>query len=246
MLKRFMKKGAGEVRPASAADDAQGASEAAYFRAATGWDLDRMSILQRSERRAWLFSMLFAVVTTASIVAIVLMLPLKTVEPFVIRVDNATGIVDVVNSLRTSRNTYEESITKFFLSRYIRAKEGYSPATFNIAYNEAGYLSAPALRDSLFEEFNPANPSSPVNLYGQGEVTVQIKTISFLRNNIASIRYLKRLSGVDKPSVTHWVATAEFRYVDAPATEEARQHNPLGFQLTAYRNDPENGSGTGQ
>lgn len=224
---------------------ARATSEEAYFRAATGWDLDRMSILQRSERRAWLFSVLFAVVAAASIAAIVLMLPLKTVEPFVIRVDNATGIVDVVNSLRTSKNTYEESISKYFLARYIRAKEGYSPATFNLAYTEAGYLSAPTMRDALYEEFNPANAASPVNRYKQGEVAVQIKTISFLRNNIASVRYMKSTTGVDRPSVTHWVATAEFRYLDAPAMEEARQYNPLGFQVVSFRTDPESGAGVG-
>lgn len=220
-------------------------SEVAYFQAATGWDLDRMSILQRAERRAWFFSVLFALMATAALVAVVLMLPLKTVEPFVIRVDNTTGIVDVVNALRTSKSTYEESVSKYFLSRYIRAKEGYSPATFNLAYTEAGYLSSSTMRDALYEEFNPANTASPVNRYKQGEVTVQIKTISFLRSNIASIRYLKTTAGVDRPGVTHWVATAEFRYLDAPAMEEARQHNPLGFQVVSFRTDPESGAGVG-
>jgi len=230
---------------ADAPVDTSTSSEDAYFRAATGWDLDRMSILQRSERRAWLFSVLFAVVAAASMAAIVLMLPLKTVEPFVIRVDNATGIVDVVNSLRTSKNTYEESISKYFLSRYIRAKEGYNAATFNLAYTEAGYLSSSTMRDALYEEFNPANAASPVNRYKQGEVSVQIKTISFLRSNIASVRYMKSITGVDRQTVTHWVATAEFRYLDAPAMEEARQHNPLGFQVVSFRTDPESGAGVG-
>lgn len=234
---------AGDVVPAAADPGEQATSEADYFRAATGWDLDRMGGLQRSERRAWLFSVLFAIVAAVSIAAIALMLPLKTVEPFVIRVDNATGIVDVVNSLRTSKNTYEESISKYFLSRYIRAKEGYSPATFNLAYTEAGYLSSSTMRDALYEEFNPVNAASPVNRYKQGEVTVQIKTISFLRAHIASVRYMKSTAGVDRPSVTHWVGTAEFRYLDAPTMEEARQHNPLGFQIVSFRSDPESGAG---
>jgi type IV secretion system protein VirB8 len=243
------RKGAEPALPADAASQKAAdsrpneSSEEAYFRAATGWDLDRMSILQRAERRAWLFSVLFAIVAAASVVAIVLMLPLKTVEPFVIRVDNATGIVDVVNSLRTSKNTYEESISKYFLSRYIRAKEGYNPATFNLAYSEAGYLSSATMRDALYEEFNPANAGSPVNRYKQGEVSIQIKTISFLRSNIASVRYMKSVVGVDRPSITHWVATAEFRYLDAPAMEEARQYNPLGFQIVTFRTDPESGAG---
>lgn len=214
-------------------------TEAAYFREASAWDIDRMTLIRQSERRAWVFTVLFAGIAACSMAAIALMLPLKTVEPFVIRVDNTTGIVDVVNTLRTSSNTYEEAVSKYFLGRYIRAREGYTPSTFGLTYQEAGYLSSTPMRATLYNEFNPKNPGSPVNVYGQGEAIVQIKTISFLKAGIGSVRYLKRATLGDRETTTHWVATVEFRYLNAPESEDARQHNPLGFQVLSYRTDPE-------
>ncbi len=193
------------VDEASSADAPIIAPEAAHFNEASAWDIDRILLIKRSERRAWQFMLLFAGIAAASMVAIVLLMPLKTVEPFVIRVDNSTGIVDIVNTLRTSKNTYDEAISKYFLARYLRAKEGYSPATFALAYSEAGYLSSAPMRDALYAEFNPQNPNSPVNVNGSSDVSIQIKTVSFLKDDLASIRYLKR-STSNNVLPSHWVA----------------------------------------
>ena len=42
----------------------------------------------------------------ASVGAVAALAPLKTVEPFVIRVDSATGIVDTVSALRATARRY--------------------------------------------------------------------------------------------------------------------------------------------
>ncbi len=60
-----------------------------------------------------------------SVAAVVALTPLKTVEPFVIRVDNSTGIVEVVSALSSAAGTYDEEVTKYFAARYVRAREGY-------------------------------------------------------------------------------------------------------------------------
>src|SRR5262249_54372862 len=67
-----------------------------YFEEAASWDADRIQQGRRSLRLAlgvagagWLAVLLLAG-------ALILLMPLKRVEPFVVRVDNATGVVDVV------------------------------------------------------------------------------------------------------------------------------------------------------
>ena len=69
--------------------------------------------------------------------------------------------------------------------------------------------------------------------------SIQIVNVSFVAKNVAQVRYIKteRKGGAETQS--RWVATIEFRYVSQPASEEARGVNPLGFQVTNYRNDPE-------
>ena len=66
-----------------------------------------------------------------------------------------------------------------------------------------------------------------------------VVAIAFVAKNVAQVRYVRtdRKGGAEVQS--HWVATVEFRYVSQPAGEEARGVNPLGFQVTNYRNDPE-------
>ena len=65
-------------------------------------------------------------VAFASVMAVAMLTPLKTVEPYVIRVDNSTGIVDVVESLRDGETNYDEAINKYFTQWYVRYREGYS------------------------------------------------------------------------------------------------------------------------
>ena len=67
-----------------------------YFAEAASWDRDRALMHSRSERRAWRVAGTALVLLTLAIGALLALMPLKTVKPFVIRVDNATGMVDVV------------------------------------------------------------------------------------------------------------------------------------------------------
>ena len=65
----------------------------------------------RSRRIAWVTAGVASLLAIVSVAAVAALTPLKTVEPFVIRVDNATGIVDVVNALDNARETYDEAVS---------------------------------------------------------------------------------------------------------------------------------------
>ena len=42
-----------------------------------------------------------------------------------IRVDNSTGIVDVVSALTSNAGRYDEEVTQYFAAKYVRATEGF-------------------------------------------------------------------------------------------------------------------------
>ena len=67
-----------------------------YFQEAASWDRDRTAMNERSVRIAWRIAIGACALTVMAITALMLLMPLKRVEPFVIRIDNSTGIVDVV------------------------------------------------------------------------------------------------------------------------------------------------------
>ena len=97
-----------------------------YFDNARRWEQDLLLSAHRSRRTAWVVAAGACALAVASVGAVAALAPLKTVEPFVIRVDNATGIVDTVSALNSTPARYDEAVTKYILRRYVRAREGYS------------------------------------------------------------------------------------------------------------------------
>src|SRR3546814_12870382 len=64
----------------------------------------------------------------AAIAAVAMLTPLKTVTPYVITVDKATGASEIAAPLTGDRQiTYNEAVAKYFLADYVRNREGWIP-----------------------------------------------------------------------------------------------------------------------
>ena len=94
-----------------------------YFAEARSWDQDRLRAAVRSRRLAWVVAGGAGALAAAAVTAVSVLAPLKTVEPYVVRVDEATGGVEVMTGLKGGKDlTYEEAVTKSFLATYLRAR----------------------------------------------------------------------------------------------------------------------------
>jgi type IV secretion system protein VirB8 len=89
----------------------------AYFDNARRWEQDLLLAAHRSRRTAWVIAAGACALAVASLSAVAALAPLKTVEPFVIRVDNATGIVDTVSALNSTPARYDEVFSRALRSR---------------------------------------------------------------------------------------------------------------------------------
>ena len=69
-----------------------------YFTEARRWDQDRLASALRSRRLAWSAAAVATGLAGIATGAVAMLTPLKSTEPFVIRVDRTTGAVDVVLS----------------------------------------------------------------------------------------------------------------------------------------------------
>jgi len=216
-------------------------SFATYLKEARTWETDKVQALQKSTKIAWLIAISAGIMAFASVMAVAMLAPFKTVEPYVIRVDNSTGIVDVVEAMKDSKTNYDEAMNKYFTQWYVRYREGYSKELAEDYYANVGIMSVGLEQQKYFEWFNPKNKLSPMNLYGPyAKVRVRVKSTSFIKENVAMVRYTKEIErGMDKPEVTHWAATITFKYSGSPMKESDRAVNPLGFQVVEYRNDPD-------
>ena len=212
-----------------------------YFDDTKTWETNKVQELEKSKKTAWLITAVSGVFTFMALGALFMLLPLKKVVPYVIRVDNNTGVVDVVSELKETDTNYDESINKYFTQWYVRYREGYSKDIRNEYYSSVGLMSSSSEAKKYYEYFNKSNPTSPLNLYGESaSVKIRIKGTSFIKPDVALVRYIKEVwHGSDKPQTSHWAATVSFKYSGAPMKEDDRGINPLGYQVLDYRNDPE-------
>lgn len=213
-----------------------------YFAEARRWDQDRLAEALRSRRLAWAAAAAAAALAAISVAAVAALTPLKTTEPFVIRVDQATGAVDVVRGLGGGEGpaTYDEAISKFFLAQYVRAREGYLDAAAEDSFRLVSILSGGAEQRRWADLYRGSNPQSPQNLYGpEAEAVVSIRAIGFINDGVANVRFHRVERRAQQVVESDWIATIAFTYTRAPMSEADRLRNPLGFQVTSYRADPE-------
>lgn len=212
-----------------------------YFDEAKSWNADRLRTAERSRRLAWGVAAFAGLVATVAVGAVAALAPLKTVEPFVVRVDRTTGAVDVMSALTSEKPlSYDEAVTKHFLAQYVRAREGWLAPAAEANFRQVSIMSTPAEQQRWGDYFRPANPTSPQVVYGPaGEAQVDVRAISFVSEGVANVRFHRTVRMSQQVTESDWIATIAFSYTRAPMTEADRLRNPLGFQVTSYRADPE-------
>ena len=108
------------------------------------------------------------------------------------------------------------------------------------AFRLVSILSAPGEQRRWADLFRGSNPASPQNLYGpDGEAIVAIRAIGFINAGVANVRFRRTVRQAQQTVESDWIATIAFTYTRAPMSEPDRLRNPLGFQVTSYRADPE-------
>lgn len=230
--------------------------EKKYFQEASEWDQDVMARSNKSEKRAWSVAISVGLIAVLEAVGLAALAPLKTVEPYVIRVDNNTGVVDVVSSLNETDGEIkagaQESLDKYWLGQYLRHRESYQWETRNYDRQMVGLLSGASVQQDYAVYTDPRqNPNAPVAIYGQNtEVNTKVKSISFIGSpekmengeirTTALVRYTKQVKRAGETTpLSHWAATVSFIYINGKMKDDDRLLNPLGFQVVKYRNDQE-------
>ena len=217
-----------------------------YLEEARTWDLDRREQSAKSVRRAWTVSGVSLGVAVLALGALIGITPLKRVDPFVVRVDNATGIVDVVPTYRGD-GPVSELVTRHLLMTYITARERYALAVAESDYDTVGaYQSAP-LNASWVALWDRVNPDSPLNAYRDGTTArVQVQAITFLKrasgaDDLAQVRFIRgvRPGGNGQEQLTHYIATVQYGYGTPSHDDHTRALNPLGFRVLEYRREAE-------
>lgn len=217
-----------------------------YCAQASTWDADRSEQAARSARLAWRVALAACLCVLLLGAALVALLPLKRVEPFLIRIDSRTGVVAEVPPY-TGHEQFSRTIARYFLMRYVSVCERFDYALARADYRQCGAFNSAPLNQALYARWNPANPRSPLNVHRDGgTVSVRIEAVSFLGaalggGHLAQVRFerIVHAPGGARERREHWIATIGYRFGTPARAARLRRWNPLAFEVTALELAPE-------
>lgn len=165
----------------------------------------------------------------------------KTIEPFVVEIDERTGIPTVVNQVSKKQYTANNIIVEYFLYRYVLARESYDYKDFNYKYyTVVRLLSSPKVFRSFYTSVNIRNDNSPYNLYGRNVRLVpkirSILNISGGKQIRIIVQHIKNNAIIKEEKK---IIFLRYRFIELNLSLDARLVNPLGFQVTEYKIEDE-------
>lgn len=219
-----------------------------YFNSAQAWHYDRYES-QLIQANRWLLA--FWLQTGISIlfaIALVLLLPLKTLVPLVIRQNTQTHevFVDKVDAHQVLNQNQIESD----LVHYVILRETYSSVDLALRYKQVLLETSKNAASEYQKSQANTSPESPVNIYGaDGNRTIHVEDVVFLSSKNAKVNEKENNHNLAKIDFTsaetihsqtikkYWVATISWEYRGTPQDKEAAWHNWNGFTVTYYRVD---------
>ncbi|MCT4634652.1 MAG: type IV secretion system protein [Rickettsiales bacterium] len=221
------------------------------------WYSDRYNSIVVQRNLILIVLLLSLVLVIASVFVVGNVSSTFKIQPFVIEIEKKTGITNIVNPLVNRELTSDEVLNKYFITRYIKAREGYSSESWRYNYlTVVRLLSTPGVYRAFSRFFN-GSAQSPIALYGnQTSTEVVFRSIQFFppvadsRGRMGDSRAVVRFTIIaDKGHLRNAVdnriykiVTLTYKYQQTKMSDNDRMENPLGFFITSYRDDIENTS----
>lgn len=203
------------------------------------WYKDRYQYVLVQRKILVFITSLSLIASLVTVLVIMRLTPLKTVEPFVIQVDQKTGITQTVDQKSVKEITANEAVNNFFIVQYIRSRENYVSTDLTRNYNIVRLMSeSRKVYGEFMRDANPNNPKSNAARLGTNGVrTVKFKSITYLSPTQIQARVLVEEKSENNLAQQHLIILLSFAYVNMALTLEERYINPLGFIVTEYRVD---------
>lgn len=222
-----------------------------FINASKEFEKSRIDDIEKSRVIAWRVAIGACTLAICCVIAIVFLMPLKEVKPYVIRVDNNTGATDIVSMLDgTKSSNYGEQVAKYFASLYVTNMEGYDWYTIQKQVDTLMLFSDNAMQQRVSNKFSL--PTAPHKVYkDKNRIEIKINNTSIIDDKgLMQVRFTTKVvpmnGGVyNAQSDTYsspieeknYIATIGFEYINVPTLDAIRLVNPLGFTVKSYRVD---------
>lgn len=209
---------------------------------AVDFEVSKSVMAAKSEHRAWTITKVTCGLTVLSWLALVLLMPLKTVVPYIVTVDKNSGHTQILSAIDQKTLTEQQALDRYWVANYLRWREVYDWYTLGNDYNNTLLFSSPNVQAEYASIFEGDNALDVI--WGK-RIKAKVKILSIVNDaakQLTTVRFEKTIKNVEdrgKGQTSVWVATITHRYTDTEMSEEMRLINPLGFEVISYRVDPE-------
>lgn len=212
-----------------------------YLDETKGLERDYMAEIVNS-RKTWQAVALFSLIVAVVAVLYHQFNPVTEKEPYVLRVDNATGAVDAVSTIKEEEKTYGEVVDTYFIANFVKSYESYNNYSIQDDYDKTILMSADDVAKRYMAIYDSTGGKigrdAQLGTQGTREVNI-ISVVPNIDKGVATIRFETQETSNQGALNESWVATLTYEYVAASIDSDIRLVNPLGFVVTSYRVDKE-------
>lgn len=213
-----------------------------YFENARSWAETQNGSVLRERKIAWIIAGIATAVSVILAITLLILLPLKSVEPYVVTVDRQNGAVQVASGIEPGKLMQNDAVIQAELARYVRARETFDSTDLARTYRQVQLMSSRDVASSYIRFMSAKNPASPLNALDRGDtLTVTIKSVSLIAPGSAIVRFdvSRTAPGGTVSAAGSYVSAISFGFSGRPLRAADRFDNPLGFQVIRYRRDVE-------
>jgi len=211
---------------------------------ALSFEVDIAQRSYKSERRAWTLVIVFAVIAAMAVAAVLLMTPLKQTIPYHVYVDKETGATQAVVVTDRASITTNEAVARYWLGRYVSARERY---VYRLQQEDYDFVMATSA-SSVSQEYSypytgPTNRADLLKETIEERINILSVQLTPAATGRGTVRFQKITwrAGMREPeSVKTYVADVAFDWVESTnwSTKDLLV-NPMGFAVLAYRTTQE-------
>ncbi len=204
------------------------------------WYEERYDKLTVQRNLLFLLLLIFLALSITALITVAIILNSREFSPFVIQIDESTGIAKVVNPVSSEVLDGNDALARYFIKRYVIARETYNPVDFDTEARKTIRLLSTNSLYWNYIGYIKNREIDPTLTYGQKNTTfLLVKSWSKLDKKKYMLRFSINETAGDKRTFNK-LAVIDFDYLPMELTEAERDINPVGFQVKGYRADEDN------
>lgn len=197
---------------------------------------------QRMKKAGWLVAGVAGLLLAGAIVALIVLLPLKTTTVELYTLDRQTGRIERVSTVSEDTLDASEVLNLAETAAYVKRREGYNYFALQKDYNETQMFNSSDVNKDYLDWYD--GPEAPDTLFRKAEHVVTVDVISDVHSagtkpdRVSQMRFKRTIRSVkdNRETYDYWTVRMTYRYVpQKKMTASEREVNPFGFMVTSYQ-----------